>query len=187
MTEEGKFCIDMAKSGMDDAVSHLDKAFQKIRAGKAHPQMLDGVKVDSYGTLMPINQLASISTPDPKLIVVQPWDKNNIVPVEKAIMAANLGFNPMNDGAIIRIPVPELTEERRKELARLAKNEMENAKISIRNARRSAIDEAKSFEKEGMPEDESKRVQAEIQKLHDDYIKMVDDYYEKKEKEVLTI
>jgi ribosome recycling factor len=187
MTEESQFCFDTAKESMQGAYDHLDKEFQKIRAGKAHPQMLDGVKVDSYGAIMPLNQVSSVNTPDPKTIVVQPWDKNMLEPIEKAIMAANLGFNPQNDGTLIRIPVPELTEERRRELAKHAKQEMENAKISIRNARRAANEEAKKNEKEGIPEDETKRLQDDVQKLHDDYIKKADELYSSKEKEIMSI
>ena len=124
MTQETIQCFNKAKSGMAQSIDHLEKEFQKIRAGKAHPQMLDSVKVESYGTLMPINQVASINTPDARSIILQPWDKTLIVPIEKAIMAANLGFNPQNDGIVIRIIVPELTEERRKDLVKQAKNEM---------------------------------------------------------------
>ncbi len=180
-------CFEMAKMGMEQALEHLDKEFSKIRAGKAHPQMLESVKVDSYGSLMPLNQVASINTPDPRSIAVQPWDKSLIVPIEKAIMAANLGFNPQNDGAVIRIAVPELTEERRRELVKMAKAEMENAKISIRNARRTAIEDGKKLEKEGIPEDACKKLSADVQKLHDDFIKKADELFGNKEKEIMTI
>ncbi|MFO7723095.1 MAG: ribosome recycling factor [Bacteroidales bacterium] len=187
MTQETVQCFDKARALMSQAVEHLDKEFHKIRAGKAHPQMLDSVKVESYGSLMPINQVASINTPDARSILVQPWDKNLIGPIEKAIMAANLGFNPQNDGITIRINVPELTGERRKDMVKLAKNEMENAKISIRNARRIAIEEGKKLEKEGIPEDACKKLSADVQKLHDDYIKQVDELFNAKEKEIMTV
>ena len=187
MTEETALCFNKAKAGMTQAIEHLEKEFHKIRAGKAHPQMLDNVKVESYGSLMPIHQVASVTTPDARSILVQPWDKNLMVPIEKAIMAANLGFNPQNDGVTIRIIVPELTEERRKDLVKQAKAEMENGKISIRNHRRIAIDEAKKLEKDGIPEDECKKLSADVQKLHDDYIKQADDLFGFKEKEILTI
>ncbi len=187
MMQETTECFNKARNGMVQAIDHLEKEFQKIRAGKAHPQMLDSVKVESYGTLMPINQIASINTPDARSIILQPWDKSLIGTIEKAIMAANLGFNPQNDGVIIRIIVPELTEERRKELVKHAKNEMENAKISIRNARRIAIDEGKKLEKESVPEDECKKLSADVQKLHDDYIKRADEIFALKEKEIMTI
>lgn len=187
MNQEIILCFEKAKAGMNQTIEHLDKEFHKIRAGKAHPQMLDSVKVDSYGSVMPLNQVAGINTPDARSILIQPWDKNLIVPIEKAIMAANLGFNPQNDGISIRIIVPELTEERRKDLAKQAKAEMENAKISIRNSRRIAIDEGKKLEKEGIPEDECKKMSADVQKLHDDFIKRADDLYAEKEKEIMTV
>lgn len=187
MTEEITNLFNKAKEGMKLAVEHLEKEFQKIRTGKAHPQMLDSIKVDSYGTLMPLNQVAGINTPDPRSITIQPWDKNLITPIEKAILSANLGFNPQNDGTIIRIIVPELTEERRLEFVKQAKQEMENAKISIRNARRTAIDESKKLDKEGLPEDLCKKLSADVQNLHDDFIKKVDDIFAAKEKEIMTV
>jgi ribosome recycling factor len=187
MTEETIQCFNKAKALMSQAVEHLDKEFHKIRAGKAHPQMLDSVKVESYGSQMPINQVASLNTPDARSIIIQPWDKNLITPIEKAIMAANLGFNPQNDGITIRIIVPELTGERRKDLVKQAKNEMETAKISIRNARRIAIEDGKKLEKEGIPEDACKKLSADVQKLHDDFIKQADDLFNAKEKEIMTV
>jgi ribosome recycling factor len=187
MSQEISQSFENAKQAMAQAIDHLDKEFVRIRAGKAHPQMLDSVRVESYGSLMPINQVGGINTPDPRTIVIQPWDKSLIGPIEKAIMAANLGFNPQNDGVIIRISVPELTEERRKELVKFAKAEMENAKISIRNARRIAIDEGKKLEKEGVPEDLCKKLSADVQKLHDDFIKKSDELFGAKEKEIMTI
>jgi ribosome recycling factor len=187
MHQEIIMCFEKANSGMVQAIEHLDKEFSKLRAGKAHPQMLDSVRVDSYGTLMPLNQVASINTPDPRSIVLQPWDKSLISTIEKAIMAANLGFNPQNDGIVIRILVPELTEERRRDLVKMAKAEMENAKISIRNARRVAIDEGKKLEKESVPEDVCKKLSADVQKMHDDFIKKVDEVFAAKEKEIMTI
>lgn len=187
MFEEIVLCFDKAEEGMVQAIEHLEKEFYKIRAGKALPQMLDNVKVESYGSLMPVNQVAGITTPDPRSILVQPWDKNLIGPIEKAIMVANLGFNPQNDGICIRIIVPELTEERRKDLVKQAKNEMENAKISIRNHRRIAIDDAKKLEKDGVPEDACKKLGVDVQKLHDDFIKKADELFNYKEKEILTI
>jgi ribosome recycling factor len=187
MTQETMLCFNKAKTGMLQAIDHLDKEFHKIRAGKAHPQMLDSVRVESYGSQMPISQVASINTPDARTIVLQPWDKTLINPIEKAIMAANLGFNPQNDGITIRILVPELTEERRRDMVKQAKQEMETAKISIRNARRIAIDEGKKLEKEGIPEDACKKLSAEVQKLHDDFIKKSDEVFHLKEKEIMTI
>lgn len=187
MTQETIQCFTKARDGMQQAIDHLDKEFHKIRAGKAHPQMLDSVKVESYGSVVPIHQVASINTPDARSILVQPWDKNLIGTIEKAIMAANLGFNPQDDGITIRIMVPEPTGERRKEMAKQAKNEMENAKISIRNTRRIAIEEGKKLEKEGVPEDACKKLSADVQKLHDDFIRKTDELYTLKEKEIMTV
>jgi ribosome recycling factor len=187
MSQETTECFNKARQGMAQAIEHLDKEFNKIRAGKAHPQMLDSVKVESYGSLMPVNQVASVNTPDARSIVLQPWDKSLIGPIEKAIMAANLGFNPQNDGIVIRINVPELTGDRRKDMVKQAKVEMENAKISIRNHRRIAIEEGKKLEKEGIPEDACKKMSADVQKLHDDFIKKVDEVFAAKEKEIMTI
>lgn len=175
------------KEQMQKALHHLDLEFQKIRASKASPQMLDGIKVECYGSMMPIAQVANISTPDPKTIMVQAWDKTLMKTIEKAILTANLGFNPTNDGELIRILVPPLTEERRKDLVKRAKTEAENARVSIRNIRRTANDNAKSFQKEGVPEDEVKKHEKDIQDTTNDFIKKVDQILESKEKEILTV
>jgi ribosome recycling factor len=187
MHEEVEFCLEEAREGMQNALIHLEKEFQKIRAGKASPQMLEGVRIDYYGVMTPIEQTASISTPDARQIIVQPWDKSVIGIIEKAIQAANLGFNPRNEGEILRIIVPALTEERRKELFKKAKTEAENARISIRNIRRSANETAKKLEKEGVPEDEADKLEEDIQKLTDDYISKVDKILETKEKDIMTV
>jgi len=187
MNEEAQMCLDEAREGMENAISHLERILQKIRAGKASPQMLDGIKIDYYGAMTPIEQTANINTPDPRQIIVQPWDKSILGELEKAILNANLGFNPKNEGEVLRISVPPLTEERRLELVKQAKVEAENSRISIRNTRRSANDLAKSLEKDGLPEDESKRVQEKIQDLTDEFIKKVDDMLEAKEKDVMTV
>ncbi len=187
MNEEAQMCIDEAREGMENALAHLDKEFQKIRAGKASPKMLEGIKINYYGAMTPIEQTANINTPDPRQIIVQPWDKSILGDLEKAILNANLGFNPKNEGEVLRILVPPLTEERRLELVKKAKAEAENTKISIRNTRRSANELAKSLEKEGLPEDESKKLQDKIQELTDDYIKKVDEMVEAKEKDVMTV
>lgn len=187
MNEEAQMCIDEAREGMENALAHLDKEFQKIRAGKASPKMLEGIKINYYGAMTPIEQTANINTPDPRQIIVQPWDKSILGDLEKAILNANLGFNPKNEGEVLRILVPPLTEERRLELVKKAKAESENTKISIRNTRRSANELAKSLEKEGLPEDESKKLQDKIQELTDDYIKKVDEMVEAKEKDVMTV
>ena len=187
MTEEAQMILDDAKENMEATISHLEREFQKIRAGKASPSMLEGIKLDYYGTLTPIEQTANINTPDPRQIIVQPWDKSILPELEKAIQAANLGFNPKNEGEVLRISVPPLTEERRKELVKQSKTEGEQAKISIRNVRRNANDMAKSLEKEGTPEDEVKRLQEKIQELTDDFIKIVDEHMEKKESDIMTV
>jgi ribosome recycling factor len=187
MTEESLLCLEMAEENMQHALSHLDKEFAKIRAGKASPAMLDGVKVDNYGVLSPISQVSSINTPDARQITIQPWDKNMLSAIEKAIMAANLGFNPQNDGIIIRIPVPPLTEERRRELVKRARTESENSKVAIRNIRRNANEEAKALEKEGVSEDEVKLLQTKIQELTDAMITKVDKMIEAKEKDIMTV
>ncbi|MEN8225044.1 MAG: ribosome recycling factor [Bacteroidota bacterium] len=187
MNEEAQMCLDEAKEGMESALSHMDRELQKIRAGKASPQMLEGIKVDYYGVMTPIEQTANINTPDPRQIIIQPWDKSILGELEKAIMNANIGFNPKNEGEVLRISVPPLTEERRLELVKQAKGEAENTRISIRNTRRSANDLAKSLEKDGLPEDESKKVQENIQELTNEYIKKVDELLDAKEKDVMTV
>lgn len=187
MTEESLFVFDTAKEGMDHVIEHLEREFQKIRAGKANPMMLNGVIVEYYGAKVPIEQTANINTPDPRQIIVQPFDKNSIYAVEKAIMAANLGFNPTNEGDLLRINVPPLTEDRRKDLVKRAKAEAEEAKISVRNRRRQANEEAKKLEKEGISEDEIKRLVEKIQDLTNNYILKVEKLFELKEKDILTV
>jgi len=187
MTEESIMVLDDTKESMNAALTHLEREFQKIRAGKASPSMLEGIKINYYGAMTPIEQTANINTPDPRQIIVQPWDKSILQELEKAIMAANLGFNPKNEGEVLRIIVPPLTEERRKDLVKQARNESEQAKISIRNIRRSANDMAKSLEKDGLPEDEVKKLQEKIQEMTDEYIKKIDEFLEKKEKDIMTV
>lgn len=187
MNEEAQFVLEEAKEGMQNAINHLERELQKIRAGKANPQMLEGVKVDYYGTLSPIDKIANINTPDPRQIVVQPWEKNMLAPIEKAIMAANLGFNPQNNGEIIRIIVPAPTEERRRDMVKRVKAEAEIARVSIRNIRRSANEDAKNLEKDGLPEDEIKNLEKEIQTTTDNFISKVDKIVEAKEKDILTV
>jgi len=187
MNEEAQFCKEEAKEKMELALVHLEKEFVKIRAGKASPNMLDNVKVEYYEKLVPLSQVSNINTPDPKTIVVQPWDKSMLIVIEKAIMAANLGFNPKNDGTILRIPVPPLTEERRKELVKKAKGEAENSKISIRTIRKDANTAGKQLEKEGVPEDDIKKLEAEIQQLTNHFIDKIDKLLAVKEKDIMTI
>lgn len=187
MHEDIEFTLEEAKEGMHNAVLHLEKELQKVRAGKASPQMLEGVRIDYYGAMTPIEQTANVSTPDARQIIVQPWDKSVLGLIEKAILAANLGFNPKNEGEILRIIVPALTEERRRDLVKKAKAEAENAKISIRNIRRIANETAKKLKKDGVPEDEVDKLEEDIQKLTDEYIVKIDKILEGKEKDILTV
>ncbi len=187
MTDESQFVLEEAAESMDNTIKHLEHEFQGIRAGKASPAMLNGVMVEYYGTTVPIEQTANIGCPDARLIVVQPFDKSALGNISKAILNANLGFNPMNNGEILRITVPPLTEERRHELVKRTKNASEEAKVGIRGIRRNANDEAKKLEKDTISEDESKMLQEEIQKLTDKYTKKIDDLTELKSKDILTV
>jgi len=187
MNEEIEFTLAEATEGMQLALVHLEKELQKLRAGKASAQMLDGVKIEYYGVMTPIEQTANISTPDGRQIIVQPWDKTVIGLIDKAIQAANLGFNPKNEGEILRILVPPLTEERRRDLVKKARAEAETAKISIRNIRRLANETAKKLKKEGIPEDEVDKLEVDIQKITDDFIAKVDRIVEIKEKDIMTV
>jgi len=187
MTDDATFVLEEAEESMGHSIRHLEKEFQKIRAGKATPGMLSGIKVEYYGTPTPIEQTANINTPDPHSIVIQPFDKSSIQDIRKAIMNANLGFNPMDEGEILRINVPPLTEERRIDLVKKAKQVAEETKVAIRNIRRSANEDAKKLEKEGIPEDEVKRLLDEIQKLTDKYISKIENFLKTKEKDIMTI
>jgi len=187
MLEECELFHDDVKENMERSIVHLEQEFQKIRAGKASPEMLSGVLVDFYGVMTPINQTSNVTSPDPRQIIVQPWDKSQISNIEKAILAANLGLTPQNEGEVLRIVVPVVTEERRKDLVKQAKTEVEDTKIGIRNSRRAGNDEAKQLEKEGIPEDDVKRLQDDIQKLTDEFIKKVDTLFDKKDKDIMTI
>ncbi len=187
MTEEAQFILEEAEESMQHSIRHLELEFQKIRAGKASPAMLSGIKVEYYGTPTPIEQTANINTPDAHSIVVQPFDRNSIHDIYKAILNANLGFNPTDEGDILRINVPPLTEERRLELVKKAKQVAEETKVAIRNIRRSANDDAKKLEKDGIPEDEVKRLLDEIQKLTDKYTEKIDRFFSAKEKDIMTI
>lgn len=179
--------IELAKELMEKAMVHLDSELLKIRTGKANPAMVDSVFVEYYGSMVPLNQVANVNTPDARTIVIQPWEKNKLQEIEKAIIQANLGLNPQNDGEIIRISVPPLTEERRREMVKMAKSQGEDAKISIRNARRDANEMIKKAQKDGMPEDEAKALEQNVQQLTNDYIAKVDLAVAKKEKEILTV
>jgi ribosome recycling factor len=187
MHEEAQFCLEEAQESMLIAVNHLDKEFQKIRTGKASPQMLEGIRVDYYGAMTPLDQMANINTPDPKQIIVQPWDKSVLSLIEKAIMAANLGFNPKNEGEVLRIIVPPLTEERRKDLVKKAKTEAENARIAVRNIRRASNEAAKKLEKQGVSEDDIKKLEHDIQETTNGFIAKIDKALEIKEKDIMTV
>lgn len=185
MNEDIKFVIDSSKESMDNAIKHLEKQFVNIRAGKASPAMLGSVMVDYYGSQTPLAQVANVNTPDGRTITVQPWEKNMMQPIEKAIMISNLGFNPMNNGDMIIISVPPLTEERRRDLAKQAKAEAEDAKVGIRNARKDANNDIKK--NDDISEDEKKSAESEIQTLTDAFVKKVDQLYAIKETEITTV
>jgi ribosome recycling factor len=187
MTEEVQFCYDSAVEQNEKVLKHLEHELLKIRAGKASPMMLDSIYVDYYGARTPLSQVANIATPDPRSLVVQPWDRNMIEPIDKAIQAANLGFNPQNNGELIRIIVPPLTEERRKQLVKQVKGEGETAKVGIRNVRRDANEELKQLKKDGTSEDEVTEAEDKIQKLTDGFTKKVEDILELKEKDIMSI
>lgn len=187
MNEEVTLIYDMTKERMDKAIEHLDNELLRIRAGKANIHILDGVMVDYYGTPTPLNQASNISTPDAKTIMIQPWEKSMIDPIEKAIMTSNVGITPVNNGEVIRLVIPQLTEERRRDLVKQVKNEGENARVSIRNSRRDANDEYKQMQKDGLSEDEAKSAEENIQKLTDDYTEKVDSMIEAKEQDIMTI
>ncbi|MBS3774736.1 MAG: ribosome recycling factor [Bacteroidales bacterium] len=187
MDTEVQNVIKEARKKMNKAINHLSEKLARIRAGKANPRILDGVMVDYYGVQTPLYQIANIGTPDAKTITVQPWDKNAIDKVEKAIMDSDLGLNPANHGDIIRINIPPLTEERRKSLVKQVHSEAEDSRVSVRNARREANDKLKKMKNEGFPEDETTRAEEEVQKLTDESVKKVDEILEEKEKEIMTV
>lgn len=187
MNEEVDFLLDMTEEKMENTISHLESELSRIRAGKANPHILDGIEVDYYGSMTPLNQVSNIATPDAKTIAIQPWEKNMIDPIEKAIMAANIGLTPANNGEIIRLNIPPLTEERRLQLVKQVKNEGENAKVSIRNSRRDANDELKTMQKNGLPEDAEKKAESNVQELTNKYTEKVDHIVEAKEKDIMTV
>lgn len=185
--EEIDMVMDMAKESMSAAIEHLTKGLGKIRAGRASARMLDGVYVDYYGSQTPLNQVSNINTPDARTISIQPWEKAMLEPIEKAIMVANLGLNPQNNGELIMINIPPLTEERRKSLVKQTKAEGEHAKVSIRNARKEANDEIKSLKEDTISDDLAKDAEDRVQKLTDQYSQRVDDLLEMKEKDIMTV
>ena len=175
------------QQNMNKAIEHLEAELAKIRAGRASTQMLEGIHVDYYGTSTPLFQVANINTPDARTLSIQPWEKNMLVPIEKAIQAANLGFNPQNDGQVIRILVPPLTEERRKELVKRTRNEGEHARVTVRNLRRDANELIKKEVKNHLPEDVAKETENKIQLLTDSFIQKIEKHLETKEKEIMTV
>jgi len=184
---EVKDYLNPAEEKMEMAVAYLDETLARIRAGKANPKILDGIKVDYYGSPAPISNVANVAVPDARTITITPWEKQMFREIEKAIINSELGITPENNGEVIRIAIPPLTEERRRALVKQSKAEAENAKVSVRNARRDAIDGLKKAIKQGMPEDVEKDAEASVQKLHDRFLKKIDDLFAAKEKEILTV
>lgn len=187
MTAETSAILDEASISMKKAIDHFESELVKIRAGKANPTMLDGITVDYYGNPTPIGQVGSISAMDARTLTIQPWEKNMLQPIERAIIAANIGINPQNDGNIIRLFLPPLTEERRRELVKKSNGEGEQAKIVIRNIRRDAIEQIKKAQKEGISEDAAKDGEAAIQEITDDNIALIEKYLSTKEKEIMSV
>jgi len=187
MSEDISSIIASTEEHMKKAINHLEVELTKIRAGKANPQMLDGIMVDYYGSPMPINQVANISVMDARTLSIQPWEKNMLQPIERAIIAANIGINPQNDGSFIRIFLPPLTEERRRELVKRCQAEGEHSKVAIRNIRRDGIEGIKKLQKNGLSEDAAKDAEAEVQQVTDRYISAVDKHLGSKEKEIMSV
>ena len=187
MNEEVDFLFDMTREKMDSALQHLETELSRIRAGKANPHILDGVEVDYYGTMTALTQVSNVSTPDGKTIAIQPWEKAMIAPIEKAIMAANLGLTPVNNGELIRLNIPPLTEERRMQLVKQVKNEGETAKVSVRNGRRDGNEELKTMQKNGLPEDAQKRAESNIQELTNEFTDKIDKVIAAKDEDIMTV
>jgi ribosome recycling factor len=187
MEDEIQFELDSAKESMQKSLERLEKELTKIRAGRANPSMLSTVMVDYYGAKTPIAQIGNITTPDAKTLVVQPWEKSSLDAISKAIIDANLGLNPQNNGDSIFISIPALTEERRKQLVKQSRTYGEDAKVSIRNARKEANDAVKKFQKDGLPEDEAKRIEDEVQTMTDNYSNKVEEILSDKEKDIMTV
>ena len=187
MSDELDLIIDDAEDTMKKAIGHLEAELVKIRAGKANPQMLDGIVVDYYGSPSPLNQIANVSVADARTITIQPWEKNMLQPIERAIINSNLGINPQNDGNMIRMFLPPLTEERRREFVKRANGEGENSRIAIRNIRRDAIEEIKLLQKDGLSEDIAKDAEKNVQDATDKYIGIIDKHLAQKEKEIMAV
>ena len=179
--------LEEAKSAMDRAIDHCEQELTKIRAGKASVGMLEGIFIDYYGSSTPLSQVAGLTTPDARTLIIQPWEKNLLSPIERAIMEANIGMNPQNDGQVIRLVVPPLTEERRKDLVKKAKEEAERGKITVRNIRKDANEKIKKLKAQSVSDDEIKVGEAEVQKITDTYILKVDKHAEAKEKDIMTV
>jgi ribosome recycling factor len=187
MTEGVEKVINETEAGMRKAINHLEAELTKIRAGKANPTMLDGIMVDYYGNPTPVNQVGNISVMDARTLTIQPWEKNMLQPIERAIMASNIGINPQNDGNIIRLFLPPLTEERRKELVKRCSGEGEQAKVAIRSIRRDGIEDIKKLQKDGLSEDAAKDAEKDIQDLTDKFSALVEKHLDAKEKEIMAI
>ncbi|MCF8379033.1 MAG: ribosome recycling factor [Bacteroidales bacterium] len=187
MDEEVNFLFEVTQEKMNAALRHLETELSRIRAGKANPHILDGIDVEYYGNMAPLSQVSNISTPDGRTIAIQPWEKNMIGTIEKAIMAANIGLTPANNGEIIRLNIPPLTEERRLILVKQVKNEGELAKVSIRNCRRDANEELKTMQKDGLPEDAQKTAEAKIQEMTNKSTEKVDKIIDAKEVDIMTV
>lgn len=187
MNELIKKQLEDAKAHMEKAIEFCDNELVKIRAGKAMPSMLDGIYVDYYGTPTALNQIGTVNTPDARTLVVQPWEKTMLIPIERAIMEANIGLNPQNDGVVIRLNVPPLTEERRKDLVKKVKEEAEKGRIAVRNIRKDANEKIKRSKSEGVSDDEIKTGEGDVQKLTDSYIVQIDRMMEAKEKDIMTV
>jgi ribosome recycling factor len=185
--EDVALTLELAEDSMNKAISHLEAELTKIRAGKANPQMLDGIVVDYYGSPTPISQVGNISVMDARTISIQPWEKNMLQPIERAIIASNIGVNPQNDGSLIRLFLPPLTEERRRDLVKKSQAEGEHAKVAIRNIRRDAIENIKKAQKNGLSEDASKDAENDIQELTNRYITLVDKHLSSKEKDIMAV
>ncbi len=187
MTEQTKQILDAASSKMQKAIDYFEDELSNVRAGKASPNVLNGVMVEYYGSPMPISQVASVTVPDAKTVLIQPWEKNMIRPIEKAIIDSNIGLAPSNNGEHIRLSIPPLTEDRRKQLVKQVRSSAENARVTLRNIRRDAVDAFKKAQKEGMPEDEAKNGETEAQKVIDKYSKKLDAVLDAKEREIMTV
>jgi len=187
MTDDLSLILEEGKDSMTKAINHLEIELTKIRAGKANPTMLDGLMVDYYGNPTPINQVGNISVMDARTISIQPWEKNMLQPIERSIIAANMGINPQNDGNIIRLFLPPLTEERRREMVKRSNGEGEQAKVAVRSIRRDAIEQIKKLQKEGLSEDEAKDAETEMQEITDRYIVLVEKHLAAKEKEIMSV